>query len=129
MDDSELRKEAVTFFDEFVNAFHTFDGSEIARRYRAPYVALHADGSIDCFTTDEGIASYFQTIVDEYHRDGCRSCRYKDLDAVAVGAQCVLGTVTWELTGDNGDVLSAWRESYNLACSAEGLRIFASVDH
>lgn len=112
-----------------MEAFRTFDGSEIARRYLSPYLALHADGSIDCFAAHADVVKYFQDVVDEYHRKGCRSCRYKDLDVISVGRQCALGTVTWELLREDGSVLNCWRESYNLARVGDGLRVFASVDH
>lgn len=41
MDDADPVTVA-TFFDEFVEAFATFDGSVIARRYRSPYLAMRA---------------------------------------------------------------------------------------
>ncbi|WP_296445585.1 hypothetical protein [Rhodoferax sp. UBA5149] len=128
-ENSALRNEVTAFFDEFVEAFRTFDGTEIARRYLSPYSALHADGSIDCFASNADTAKYFQKIVDGYHHEGCRSCRYNDLEVISVGGQCALGSVTWELCRENGSVLSSWRESYNLARVRDGLRIFASVDH
>src|SRR5262245_50547429 len=95
MDD--LERAARAFFDEFVVAFATFDGGEIARRYLAPYLALHADGKLECFHSAGEIAAYFQKIVDEYHRDGCRSCRYRDLELLPLGARSALATVTWDL--------------------------------
>ena len=129
MDDTALRSAVAGFFDEFVKTFSAFDGTRIARGYLSPYSALHADGSIDCFASGADTARYFQKIVDGYHSEGCRSCRYRDLDVVPVGANCALGTVTWELCREDGSVLSAWRESYNLARVGDGFRVFASVDH
>lgn len=129
MEDSDLTNASALFFDEFVEVFSTFDGSQIARRYMTPYSALHSDGTIDCFSTHEDIASYFQDIVDHYHRSGCRSCRYRDLEVVPIGTRSVLGTVTWDLLGEDGTVLSSWRESYNLTRMENSLRVFASVDH
>ena len=129
MDDPSLRSAMTAFFDAFVVAFRTFDGAEIARRYQAPYVALHDDGSIDSFATATEIAEYFQAVVDEYHGRGCRSCGWRDLEVVPVGRQSALATVTWDLLGDDGKVLASWRESYNLM-DVDGVpRIFASVDH
>ena len=117
------------FFDEFVVAFQTFDGADIAERYVVPYVSLHSDGSIECFSEHTGVAQYFQRVVSQYHANGCRSCRYKDLAVTPLGQQSALGTVTWELLKEDQTVLSSWRESYNL-CRVEGrLRVFASVDH
>lgn len=129
MDDSENRQAATMFFDEFVEAFHTFDGNVIARRYLPPCLMLHADGAIDCFSSSSEIAEYFQKIVDDYRKKGCRSCRYQDLEVVSIGRQSALGTVTWELLREDGSVLSAWREAYNLVRAGDRFLVFASVDH
>lgn len=124
-----LQGEVAAFFDAFVEAFRSFDGQLIARRYLAPYSALHAGGSVECFPTHPDIAAYFQKVVDGYHSQGCRSCRYRELEVVSMGHACVLGTVTWELLLEDGRVLQSWRESYNLARTEGGLRVFATVDH
>ncbi|MDM0115100.1 hypothetical protein QTI66_23325 [Variovorax sp. J22R133] len=124
-----MQDEAAAFFDAFVEAFRSFDGGVIAQRYLSPYSALHADGSIDCFASGADTARYFQRVVDGYHDQGCRSCRYRDLEVVPIGTQCALATVTWDLCRDDGSVLSTWRESYNLARVSRALRVFASIDH
>lgn len=124
-----LQGEVAAFFDAFVEAFRSFDGQLIARRYLAPYSALHAGDSVKCFPTHPDIAAYFQKVVDGYHSQGCRSCRYRELEVVSMGQACVLGTVTWELLLEDGRVLQSWRESYNLARTEGGLRVFATVDH
>lgn len=129
MTHSDLRHEVTVFFDEFVTAFGRFDGNIIAGRYLAPYLAMHVDGSTGLFAKHEEIGSYFQRIVDSYHQQGCRSCRYADLEVFPLGERCAVASVTWELLREDGSVLSAWRESYNLSRTADGLRIFASVDH
>ena len=124
-----IRDEAVIYFDAFVKAFQTFDGEIIAQRYLSPYLAMHADGTIECFSTNAEVAQYFQTVVDEYHVKGCRPCRYHDLDAVPVGNGSALATVTWELVHDDGSIISCWRESYTLSRIGGPMRAFASVDH
>jgi hypothetical protein len=129
MDEAELAKTASSFFDEFVVAFSTFDGNEIARRYQAPYLALRADGSTQCFLVAADIATYFQEVVDNYHRSGCRSCRYRDLEVKELGKRSALASVTWDLLEEDGTLLISWRESYNLTRVGESLRVVASVDH
>jgi hypothetical protein len=124
-----VRTAVARFFDEFVDAFRTFDGEVIARRYLSPYLAAHVDGTFDCFTAQTGVARYFQKVVDAYHAQGCRSCRYSDLEVAPLGEACVLGTVTWELLHENGSILSRWRESYNLVRHGVELKVFCSVDH
>lgn len=128
-DELDLERAASSFFDEFVIAFGTFDGREIARRYQCPYLALHADGSIDCFVVHADIGAYFQKVVDTYRSNGCRSCRYRDLEVTALGKRSVLATVTWDLLREDGTPIASWRESYNLTLGGESLRVVASVDH
>ena len=129
MEPLELNGEVAKFFDEFVVAFQSFQGVEIARRYVAPYVALQRDGSLASFGSQAEVVDYFQTVVGAYHEEGCRSCRYRDLVVAPVGRQSALATVTWDLFSIDGVVLNSWRESYNL-CRVDGRwRIFASVDH
>lgn len=124
-----LQMEATGFFDAFVEAFRSFDGKEIARRYAAPYLALNGEGALTLLPTQADIASYFQTVLDNYFAQGCRSCRYLELDVLPIGSQSVMSTVTWELLDQDGKVLSNWRESYNFMRTENSLRIFSSIDH
>ncbi len=128
-DQQALQAEAAAFFDAFAEAFRSFDGKTIAQRYATPCLALNAEGDLTLLTTPADIASYFQTVLDNYFAQGCRSCRYLELEVLAVGSQSAIGTVTWELLAGNGEVLSSWRESYNLMRTGDGLRIFSSTDH
>ena len=117
------------FFDDFVEAFRSFDGSIIAQRYLSPYLAFHGRGSAQVFNSHAETASYFQRVVDDYHEKGCRSCRYKDLQVASLGKECAIATLTWELLAADQSVVTAWRESYNL-CFVEGhLKVFTSTDH
>ena len=129
MNQPDLRREAIEFFDRFVAAFREFDGERIAQRYVAPYQAMHTDGSIRSFAEQREIGAYFQRVVDEYHAQGCRSCRYLDLELLPLGSRGALATVTWQLLDGQGGVLRSWRESYGLSRAEVGLRIFVSVDH
>jgi hypothetical protein len=124
-----LQAELAGFFDAFVEAFRSFDGKKVSARYAAPYLALNGEGALTLLPTREEIARYFQTVLDDYFAQGCRSCRYLELEVLAVGSQSASGTVTWELLDQHGQILSSWRESYNLLRTEHGLQIFASTDH
>ena len=129
MNQPELQGIAQKFFDQFVEAFRSFDGNTIAERYLAPYLAFHTHGSAEVFLSSADTAAYFQRIVNEYHAKGCRSCRYDGLEVVPLGQECAVATVTWELLAEDLSVLGVWRESYNL-CLVEGrFLVFASTDH
>ena len=123
----------ITFFDDFVAAFARFDGALIAARYASPYLAMHADGTADWFTSQEKTGRYFQRVLDAYYARGCRASRYDDLTVVPLGERCVLATLSWDLLTEKGAVMSVWRESYNLVrvvdASTTGLKVYASVDH
>jgi hypothetical protein len=127
--DETLQDEMRRFFEDFVVAFAEFDGPLIARRYAAPYLALNARGEARLFASAETIGAYFQGIVEQYFAQGCRHCRFHGLHATALGANAALASVSWELLSANHEVLSAWRESYNLARTSQGWRIHASTDH
>ncbi len=124
-----LQDLAQVFFDEFVEDFRSFSGAKVAQRYLSPYLAFHAPGDMQVFASSAETAAYFQGILDDYHARGCRSCRYRDMRVQALGEECAIASVTWELLGADQAVISAWRESYNL-CRVEGhYRVFVSTDH
>ena len=125
----ESTHEIERFFKAFCVAFSEFDGALIAQRYATPYTALNAEGTIQVFSTQAQIALYFQGILNDYHRQGCRSCQFKDLRVVPLGHTSALASVTWELLTGQHAVASTWRESYNLTREGNGFRIFASTDH
>ena len=116
------------FFDDFVEAFAAFDGRLVAERYQSPYLAQH-EAAAEVFVSSAETARYFQRVLDDYHARGCRSCRYHGLSWVALGSRCALATVSWELLDDQLQVLTSWRESYNLSLKDGRLLIFASTDH
>lgn len=120
---------ARAFFDEFVEAFTSISGEVIARRYASPYMAMHADGTHGFYFSEQDTAHYFQRVVDGYNEQGARTCRYKDLDVVALGRSHLLATVTWELEDQTGGIISAWRESYSLALRDGEYKITTSIDH
>ncbi|WJN58543.1 MULTISPECIES: hypothetical protein [unclassified Pseudomonas] len=124
-----LQDEVRRFFEDFVAAFAEFDGALIARRYGAPYLALNAAGEARLFATAADIGDYFQGIVDQYFAQGCRSCRFHGLEITPLGCAAVLASISWELLDSGGEVIGAWRESYNLTRGADGLRIHVSTDH
>jgi hypothetical protein len=129
MRSSEVESQVGAFFDEFVEAFRSFDGKVIAKRYLSPYLAFQTARSTQVFMSSDETASYFQSIVDDYYAKGCRTCRYKDMSVTPLGIGCAVGTVTWELLAEDQVVVSAWRESYNL-CLVEGrFMVFTSTDH
>jgi hypothetical protein len=129
MTDRSLTADIAAFFDDFVEAFLSFEGARIAARYHVPSIAYRGDRSIQCLESRAELERFFQAAVDSYRRDGCRGIRFTDLEVVPMGGQSVVGTVTWELVREDGSVLRHWRQSYNLARVAAGWKILASTYH
>lgn len=129
MSAAALEDRAKQFFDEFVEAFGSFSGAKIAERYCSPYLAFHANGRSEVFSSSRDIAQYFQRVVDDYHEKGVRSCSFNNLQVVAAGSESTFATVSWKLHAEDGVVLVAWRESYNLWFHDSKFLVFASTDH
>ena len=129
MNQQDIPASARRFFDEFVEAFQSFNGNTIAERYLVPYLAFHTRGSAEVFLSSGDTAAYFQRIVNGYSAKGCRSCRYNELEVVPLGQECAVATVTWELLTADLSVLEAWRESYNLCLVKDRFLAFTSTDH
>ena len=120
---------AAQFFDRFVVAFATFDPAVIADLFATPGVALRRDGSLVALTTREDVIRYYRAATETYHRNGCRSCRWADLQVTASGSQSMLAAVTWDLLHEDGSIMTTWRQSYYLRESQAGLAAFASASH
>ena len=129
MDTKPQNDRAAQFFDRFVAAFATFDPAGIADLFATPGVALRRDGSLVALTTREDVIRYYRAATEGYHRNGCRSCRWADLQVTASGSQSMLAAVTWDLLHEDGSITTNWRQSYYLRESEEGLAAFASASH
>lgn len=120
---------AAQFFDRFVVAFATFDPGVIADLFATPGVALRRDGSLVALTTRDDVIRYYRAATEGYHRNGCRSCRWADLQVTASGRRSMLAAVTWDLLHEDGSIMTTWRQSYYLRESDAGLTAFASASH
>lgn len=117
------------FFANFVTDFAAFDGSLIATRYRAPYVAISATGEPQILSTHTDIAQYFDGFLTQYQAQGCRSCAYQDLQIYPLSPTQLVASVTWQLFDAQHQILSTWRESYVLLQISIDWKIVMSIDH
>lgn len=121
---------AQAYFDRFAEAFATFDGSQVSDLFATPGVALGRDGSLTALTTREDVIRYYQTALERYHRDGCRSCQWSQLAVTPMGRRSLLATVTWDLLREDGTILTRWRQSYSLRNTKDDRpKAFASAMH
>jgi hypothetical protein len=126
---SFLDDRAAMFFDRFVAAFATFDPAVIADLFATPGVTLPADGSLIALTTREDVVRYYRAATENYHRNGCRSCRWTNLAVTPTGSRSMLAAVIWDLLHEDGSVMVTWRQSYSLTETDAGPKAFASATH
>ena len=129
VDEDQQSTQAQAFFDRFATTFASFDAAIVAELFATPGVAHRRDGSIVALTAREDVLRYYQAALDNYRRNGCRSCRWLDLEVTPMGSRSMLAAVTWELLREDGSLLSRWRQSYALSQSEAGPKIFASSMH
>ena len=126
----ELSQEAVEdFFDRFVAAFATFDAAEVANLFMTPGVALRGDATPVALTTRSDVLTYYQAALNGYRERGCVDCQWDDLALTAMGSRSALAAVSWTLRRQDGSNLANWRQSYCLAGTADGPKIYASATH
>jgi kynureninase len=121
---------AKAYFDRFVAAFATFDGSEVAELFAPPVVAVRSDGSSVGLATQDDVIRYYQSALDEYRGKGCTSARWFDLAVTPMGRASMLGAVTWQLLKADATVITEWRQSYGLRRIGDGEpKAFACASH
>jgi hypothetical protein len=119
--------EIARFFDRFVEAFATFDGTVVGRLFVTPGVALKRDGNLQGFSTQRDVEAYYQAALDHYRASGCRSCRYSDLDVRFLNDRSSVATASWDLLREDGSTMSHWRQAYFMARLGTEWRIYGSA--
>ncbi|MDX1757162.1 MAG: hypothetical protein R3175_13985 [Marinobacter sp.] len=117
------------YFDDFTDAFASFDGQRVAAKFSFPYMAKSAGEDRLVFHTERELGEYFQRYLDEYRQQGCRQCRYSNLTVAWIGSDCAVASVDWTLTDGGGQEIMSWSESYTLLFREGRALAFVSVDH
>lgn len=116
------------FFQTFADDFAAFDGVLIASRYYVPFEAINAEGKITIFSSSEAIAAYFQRYLDQYSKEGARSCHFELISYCPTGRKTALAIIKWQLRNQEGLTTAEWRESYHLLETDDGLWVLTSSD-
>ena len=126
-----MKKEQLVkeYFDDFVDAFATFDGERIATKFTIPYLVRETACTSRIFDSIAHVSRHFQSYLDEYKEKGCTECRYSNLDIKCLGSESVLASVDWTLLNHSGSTVMAWTESYLLSLNGKQATAFASIDH
>ena len=129
MTDSSIGEEIRAFFDQYTDAFNSFDGKQIAALYYMPTVTMRGDGSIHCLQSREDLASFFQRVVDTYRKEGYSDGNLMNFEILAIGGLSALATMDWVMRRQDGSVIRKWRQSYNVARTPTGWKILVSTFH
>lgn len=128
--EAKIARDAIeAFFDRFVDAFATFDAREVAELFATPAIAFRKDGTLVLLATKGDVIRYYGAALEGYRQSGCTSCVWGDLQTMPMGALSVATAVSWRLLRSDGSVAAAWRQTYSLAITDDGLKNFAAVTH
>jgi hypothetical protein len=127
MPQTKSENEIARMFDDFVEAFASFDGKTVGRLFVAPGVALTRDGTVQGFATQEDVEAYYQAALDRYRTAGCRSCRHSDLEIRFLNGSSAIATAGRDLLRGDGSTISHWRQAYFLARFGSAWRIYGSA--
>lgn len=125
--EAAARAEITALLDAFVAAFSTFDGRRVGALFATPGVALRSDGSLRGFSTEDEVAGYYQSALDRYRGEGCRGCRFWDLELSFLNETTATATVSWDLLAADGSILSSWRQAYFVTVIDGAWRIYGSA--
>ena len=125
--DAATSNQIVRYFDDFVEAFATFDGKKVGRLFAAPAVALKRDGALQGFATLHEIEAYYQAALDRYRASDCRECRYSNLETQFLNHTSAIATASWDLLREDGSVVAHWRQTYFLSRSDGSWRAYGSA--
>lgn len=117
------------FFEDFVEAFSSFDGDRVASKFSVPYLAKGLGNECKVFNSRSHLAEYFQSHLNTYHSQGCRQCCYSNLSVNWLGSECAVASTTWTLVDTSGVSVTSWTESYMLSFADDKALAFATVDH
>jgi hypothetical protein len=129
MPDQPQRSEISKFFTDYTKLFDERDGATIATYYHAPSVSMRSDASVHVFQSHQELRDFFQGVADKYYAEGLRSSRFQNLDLKPIGSKSVLVTLTWNMLREDGSIIRAWDQSYNLIRPAGRWEILASTFH
>ncbi len=124
-----MKENLIPFFDKFAEDFKSFDGTLIADRYFAPYMAISSDNSISLYKEQKDIEQYFSSILADYQKQEVAYCTYSDFEFSAIGQKSALATMDWHMMKADGTLVTGWRESYVLIQDNDTLKIVTSIDH
>jgi hypothetical protein len=119
--------EIARFFDGFVEALATFDGTIVGRCFMTPGVALKRNGTVQGFSTQQDVEAYYQAALDRYRASGWRGCRYSDLEIRFLNDRSAIATASWELLREDGSTISRWRQAYFMSQFGSAWRIYGSA--
>ncbi|MFE8073475.1 hypothetical protein QQM79_20655 [Marinobacteraceae bacterium S3BR75-40.1] len=125
----DKEKKIKEYFDDFVDAFATYDGDRVAGKFTVPYMVKGELGESKIFHSLPEVSQHFQKYLDEYKAKGCRKCQYSNLDVKWLGSESAIASVDWSLLDQADNPVISWSESYLLSVLGDKAQAYATVDH
>ena len=126
---SALLDEVHAFFRAYAQAFAAEEFDAVASLHHVPCVKVHGDGRVECLSSPDEVSAFFRRLLETYRGRGHADARFLDVEAVPIGSQAALASLTWEQRRADGAVYRRFRRSYNLVRGPSGWRILLATAH
>jgi hypothetical protein len=113
----------------YAELWNRHDLTGLERMYAVPTTTLRPDGSLHVLTNDAAIRDFYAGALRGYEAEGYATCALIDVATSPAGGRAALAQGTWVMRRPDGSEIRRWRQTYSLALSSDGWRIFASIVH
>jgi hypothetical protein len=122
-------QEAIAFFDQYRRDFDRSDWKAFRAHFHEPFVTVRGDGSVHFLPSHIEIEEFFQTVANNWRREGYNRFSTSNYAVVPLGKFSLLASFDWEMLREDGSLIRKWRQSYQLVSIERQRRVLASTFH
>lgn len=115
-------EETRAFFDRYRAAFNALDGDAVADLWHSPSGIADRRG-FTVWADDAPMRDNMHRLCDVYRGNGYARADFELLQHLSLGADHAVANLQWRLWRSDGSLLQAFRTGYQLARTADGVRV------
>ena len=120
---------AIAFFDRYRRDFDSNDWKAFTAHFHEPFVTVRSDGSVHFLPSRVEAEKFFQTVADNWQREGYDRFSTTNYAVMPIGKFSLLATFDWEMLRQDGSLVRKWRQSYQLISVERQWKVLASTFH
>jgi len=127
---ASLSEEQVAgFFERYATAFDRRDWPVFVSLLHEPVLTVRSDGSVRCLRSHGEARAFFEGVADAWRHEGYHRFVASDYEIVSMGKRSLLVTLDWKMLREDGTVVRAWRQSYQLLEVENEWKVLAFTYH